>query len=694
MKQAVCLSLLCCGVLAANIPKPQFAARRVYQSQAGYVSVADINGDGIPDIVTADGATVSTLLGNGDGTFRPGPYTYLTAETFDQIAVDLNGDGKIDLAIGTELGLAVCLGNGDGTFQPAVYYGNGGDGYVAVGDFNGDGIPDIVSVDFVGVWLFIGKGGGVFNPAIFTPIQPQGATNGSMIVAADFNGDGNLDVAVSYGLYLNRPPGFLVLYGKGDGTFQKPIFHQTTRWPQWLATGDLNRSGHADLVAVEGATYVYFNNGKGDFFVPTVVDLPGNAYGQIAIGDVNGDHIPDLVSSAGYVALGLGKGQFAPAASYPLEPNADAVTLADLRHNGLLDIVTAENDSVVSVLLNEGNGTFQNGQWTSVPATLNCGAAADFNGDGKPDLAVASYNGIVILLGTGMATEPYIIGATIAGSGSGCPVTGDVNGDGIPDLLVGASNGIEVYLGNGDGTFQQASVLPVSSFVNLVVGDFNHDGKLDLATSSNQLALGNGDGTFQSPVPYIANLPEHGFNWLVAGDLNNDGWTDLIASARIYGGDEGWMFVLLNDHNGKFQQKPFKTEAEAEAFTLADLNLDGNLDAVISESDYAICYLGDGTGGFKALKGFVPSPGLGSIYPLVGDVNGDGIPDVLLGTNGTIAIALGRGDGTFLAPWEVGAGPYVSQIFLENLHGQSPAAGLPDLVAPDAGVAVLINTTK
>src|SRR5580700_4405794 len=133
MKRDLCLSLFCCGVLAAaNIPQPHFEARRVYQIPSGYVAVADVNGDGIPDIITTYGTQISILLGNGNGTFRDGPSTFLSggAEIFAQIPIDLNDDGKIDLVLGTESGLAVCLGNGDGTFQPAVYYGPAGDGYI------------------------------------------------------------------------------------------------------------------------------------------------------------------------------------------------------------------------------------------------------------------------------------------------------------------------------------------------------------------------------------------------------------------------------------------------------------------------------------------------------------------------------------------------------------------------------------
>jgi hypothetical protein len=110
----------------------------------------------------------------------------------------------------------------------------------------------------------------------------------------------------------------------------------------------------------------------------------------------------------------------------------------------------------------------------------------------------------------------------------------------------------------------------------------------------------------------------------------------------------------------------------------------------------AVVYLGNGQGAFKVSQGNIPYPGPDFIPLQVGDVNGDGIPDILLPADGSIGVALGKGNGTFLKPFAIGSGPAEGQILMENLHGQSAASGLPDLVAPDAtgGVTVLINRTK
>ena len=163
------------------------------------------------------------------------------------------------------------------------------------------------------------------------------------------------------------PYGFVVLFGNGNGTFQSSVFHQSALEPGWMATGDLSHNGHSDIVLMTptaNSVSIYPNNGKGDFSAPTQTSLIG---GRFEIGDINGDGIPDLVSASGYIALGLGNGKFSSPIFYPVEGDSPVnVVLADLRKKGLTDIVGGEN-LAVSVLLNRGNGTFQDGEWTAVP---------------------------------------------------------------------------------------------------------------------------------------------------------------------------------------------------------------------------------------------------------------------------------------------------------------------------------------
>jgi len=281
-----------------------------------FVAVADVNGDGKPDLIAVNDygecasgncdGTVAVLLGNGDGTFQPAVEYDVPAENPDSVAVaDLRGDGKLDLVVGIwNEGVAVLLGNGDGTFQPAVLTGGIGQvASVAIADVDHDGKLDLVlaGAGSLGgqVSILLGNGDGTFQSAV---AYASGVSQGgwaSSVAVADLNGDGKLDIVVTE--YAESDVG--VLLGNGDGTFKPATLFGTGASNAWsVAIADVNGDGNPDVLVANncdpgGCTYgtaaVLLGNGDGTLQPPVVFGQPGGAFG-IAVKDVNGDGRPDL----------------------------------------------------------------------------------------------------------------------------------------------------------------------------------------------------------------------------------------------------------------------------------------------------------------------------------------------------------------------------------------------------------------
>jgi hypothetical protein len=265
-----------------------------------------------------------------------------------------------------------------------------------------------------------------------------------------------------------------------------------------------------------------------------------------------------------------------------------AVSTADLNGDGKLDLVLANaSDNTLSVLLGNGDGTFQTQMTYAVGANPNALAIADFNGDGRLDLAVTNTNSntVSVLLGNGDGTfRQQVQYAT--GMGPYGIAAADVNGDDKLDLLVtnSSDNTISVLLGKGDGTFRAAvNYAAGEDPLSVTVGDFNRDGKLDLGVANFvynnydrnfvTVLLGNGDGTFSTPTSYTSDCG----GFVTAADFNGDGTLDLAEAGS------GGLCLFRGNGDGTFQgYKLYFVPTTATWIGAADFNADGKLDVALS----------------------------------------------------------------------------------------------------------------
>jgi hypothetical protein len=715
--------MFCVAATASSqtVPPASFQAARTYAAGSTPYSVAvgDFNGDGKADLAVADygNNTASVLLGNGDGTFQP-PVNYPVGLSPYSVAVgDFNGDSKPDLALANDGNntVSVLLGNGDGTFQAAVSFPAGtGPISVAVGDFNNDGKSDLAVANNGNntVSVLLGNGNGTFQPEVS---YTAGASPRSVVVG-DFNGDGYSDLAVAD----SNGGGVSVILNNGNGTFSTtPAFYAAGSYPYSVAVGDFDGDGKPDLAVAnssDSTVSVLLGNGGGTFQAAVNYAVGGQPI-SVAVGDFNGDGRPDLAvanssDSTVSVLLGNGDGTFQTTpVNYSVGSDPTSVAVGDFNGDGEPDLaLTDSGGSNVSVLLGNGDGTF--------PAAANyvaggdpiSVAVGDFNNDGKPDLAVTDFTGGVnVLLGNGDGTFQAAVSYP-AGSGPSSVAVGDLNHDGNSDLAVADNNDdtVSVLLGNGDGTFQAAVNYPADSTnflgaTSVAVGDFDGDGKPDLAVVNRLLVdvlLGNGDGTFQAPLRYF---PYSNPSSLAVGDFNGDGKPDLAVA------NNGGLSVLLNKGGGTFATAvQYATGTYPKSVAVGDLNGDGKLDlavanqgspADVNDVDNVSVLLGNGDGTFQAAVNYAAGSGPSSV--IVGDLNGDGKPDLAVANQypsknldgANMSVLLGNGDGTFQAAVNYAAGRGPVSVALGDFNGD----GKSDLaVANNSGgkVSVLLSTTR
>lgn len=644
-------------------PDASFAPRVDYSVQASGFTVGDFNGDGKADVIILD-STGSILWGNGDGTLQApislnqniGGYTAAASG-------DLNGDGKLDLLVltpnfGSGATMATLLGNGDGTFQAPVTYSVPVAPYLVLGDFNGDGKPDIAVSGGGQVSVLINNGDGTFK----SPVNYSVSGNIQALAAADLNGDGKLDLVVPTG---GTSASISVLLGNGDGTFRNPLQYTSNLlsiYSTSIAIGDFNGDGKPDLALTNSespgnAVAIVLGNGDGTFQYPPLLYSAGLLPAGLVSLDVNGDGKPDLAVAGGYgvlsyfsltVLINRGDGTFPKPAAYPVLQLPYSAVLGDFNGDGNVDIATTSFTQTggVSVLLGKGDGTFRAHLDSPTGQSPTAIATGDFDGDGKLDLVVLDSTStsqlLSTLIGNGDGTFQNNISQTLAGILDSVAV-GDFNGDGKLDVAaVGFNtNVVSIFLGNGDGSFTAPVQYPTGPmllsppFHDVLVADFNGDGKLDLAVATDNgvaVLLGNGEGTFQ-PFSLVQSLLSYdpGDELLALADFNGDGKPDIVKATQT-----GMINVALGNGDGTFQQAQayqIPSILNTQSSVVGDFNGDGKPDlAFASQSSNVVTILfGNGDGTFKGhIEYSVPSVSNNVNFMLAADFNGDSALDMAL----------------------------------------------------------------
>jgi hypothetical protein len=668
-----------------------------------HVATGDFNGDGKTDLAVAEnGGTIAILLGNGDGTFAASGSVNSASSNSPIAVADFNGDGKLDIAVAaganTSESVSVLTGNGDGTFN-SPFSGPGSTStsvtWVQLADFNQDGTPDVVLADSSGsATVFLNNGGGLLNES-FPVVSGLSVPYYLEVGVGDLNGDGYPDIVAggyyssTQGLFLTEPTetasasASVQVNGVGqhlaqasfpaEGKYKSSVSSSIPLWGLLPATSTTLSvtSGGSPVTSVTPGTVVLLTANV------TAGTTPVTA-GQVNFCDASAPHCTDIhiLGSAALSNSGTATFTFVPgpgAHSYQAQFVEDGFGLASASNIASLNVGPPPSpvySDTAAITLNGSPGDY------SLTATVT-GYGGPASPTGIVSFLDTSFGNNVLAtasLGTGIPGIGFLESLSPSfGSYPASEVTADFNGDGIPDLALIWSNSayggpfsVTILFGKGDGTFTTGpTVQPagIQSYPKMIGGDFNGDGKADLAvlsydgssTSYITVLPGKGDGTFAKPLTgQVYKQPSTGgdviLGTLAAADFNGDGKLDVAVVGDYV--SSGGVTILLGSGDGTFTAAGPNIDLSADFALIAtgDFNGDGIPDFVTPNyfefGGSPTIFLGKGDGTFT----FKPTSFTLDYFPtsvLVSDFNGDGVLDLAFSDLNGVEIALGNGDGTF-----------------------------------------------
>ena len=570
---------------------------------------------------------------------------------------------------------------------------------VAIADFDLDGLADVVVAHSSGITMLHGRGDGSLGPAL------AGSGGGKPLTSADIDADGKRDLVFIQG-------GLCVQRGRGDGTFLPSICYHVDTDPfeppheteTAFALGDLDADGDLDAVVtsitdqVGGGLFVLRGTSSGFVPISTRYEI-GSSPQAVVLADFDGDLRLD-VATANYGAesvtiySGNGDGTFGARADLASPNTPLDITAADFDADGRIDLVTVHDS--VGWFRGRGDGTFD--PVVQLPVVGFKSLATDVNRDGRADLLVVpNGDAAAVLLGKSTGSFDRVADAA-AGSQPRSAAAGDLNGDGAADLVVVAhvSQTVSVHLGNGDGTFGSHTRLPTGQFPKSVeIADLDRDGAADLISANGNSGtisvwLGRNNATFEPRRDFAANSYPSSPS-LELGDFDHDGAPDAVVPIQTH----AFSFFPGDGSGGFGAAIRIATGPAPNAVAAGDLNEDGDLDlASTNQSGWSI-HLGNGDRTFRPRTDFY-TPQLEPRSLVITELNGDSHPDFVYAhlLYASLAVQLGRGDGTFHLPVTIPTGLRTGTVVAADVNGD----GAVDLVATNDNsndlnsVAVLLGS--
>jgi len=531
---------------------------------------------------------------------------------------------------------------------------------MAKGDFNNDGKPDLITANFTGLanqqmTLLLNTGTGSFTG---TNVKNFAASTDLIDVAVgDFNEDGNLD-AVACSQQNNN---FSLLLGNGAGNLGAATNIIAGDSPHGIAVSDMNKDSHLDVLISHGGTpddvFIFLGNGLGGFSAPITIPIPTNVAWDITVADFNNDSNPDFaISTAGIYTFQIWTGNGLATPAFTLAQTVTGLNITpdidahDLDGDGDMDLIGPSGYT-----LNNGTGTFA----ASVTNLLQSNeeyTVGDLNNDGNPD--IASYDGnsnganVRVYIGNGLGAFTLLGKFQINPISRGLQIL-DVNNDGNADVVGAgslASQGkVNILLGDGSGYFTNTIIKfpTITDPTDLVKGDFNEDGQIDIAVCHSlgnivTIYLGQGGGKFSKT---STNYSTGTFPFSIkVFDYNSDLHLDLVTLNTTAGS----VTVLTGSGNGTFSLlgNSSLTAVSGSRLEVADFNNDSRPDIAVSgfSNNLVSVLIGTGTG-FNAPVTSSVSTSVSEIK--AADYNEDGNKDLIVNLGSSFVLLSGNGAGAF-----------------------------------------------